>query len=65
MALDFWETVKVGSGVMACMGFPHDCNQRSTLCHKDTAKLSGTAGVFRFVFSRLTSRGREPSHAGP
>ena len=65
MAFDFWETVKVGSGIMACMGFPHDCNQRSTLCHKDTEKLSGTAGVFRFVFSMLTSHRGGPPHAGP
>ena len=65
MTLDFWATVKVGSGVMACMGFPHDCNQRSTLCHKDTAELSDTVVCFGFVFSRLTSRGGGPSYAGP
>ena len=62
MTLDFWATVWVGSGVMACMGFPHDCDQMSTFYCKNTAESGGTAG---FVFSRLTSRGGGPSHVGP
>ena len=56
MTFDFWATVRVGSGVMACMAFPHDCNWKAILFHKDTAESSGTAGVFRFVLSRLTSQ---------
>ena len=64
MTLDFWATVGVGVG-SGVMGFPRSLNQKAILFHKNTAESSGTAGVFRFVFSRLTSHRGGPPHAGP